>query len=72
MSQAFPGVHATQVPVPLQTPPVQGVVFGVGVAVSTHCRVPVAQDHVPTTQGFGLVAHVPPAAHAVQAPALQT
>jgi hypothetical protein len=72
VTHTTPAVQATHVP-PLQTRSVpQPVPFGIGVAVSTQVCVPVAQEFVPTTQGFGFVAQVPPAVHEPQTPLLHT
>jgi hypothetical protein len=72
--QASPAVHAVHWPVALQTRFVpQSVPLGSGTAgLSTQVCVPVAQEKMPVRQGSGLVVQVPPAAHAVHEPALQT
>jgi hypothetical protein len=73
VEQARPAVHSRHAPAPSQKSPVpQGVVEGLGTAVSTHTWAPVVQEKVPTTQGFGFVEQVPPATHPTQAPALHT
>jgi len=67
--QESPVVHATHVPEPLQTWFVPQVVPAVMlVVVLMHVCVPVEQSSVPATQGFGLVAHVPPAVQALHVP----
>jgi hypothetical protein len=71
-SQARPAVHAEQTP-PLQTWSVpQLVPFGSGVAVLTHCRVPVVQEVRPVRHGSGSSVQATPATQALQTPPLQT
>ena len=68
----MPAVQALQTPA-LQTWFVPQVVpFALAVLVLTQVSAPVAQEFVPTTQGFGFVAQVTPAVHALQAPLLHT
>jgi hypothetical protein len=70
--QAASATQATHAP-PLQTWSVpHDVPFAICVPVSMQVCVPVAQENVPATHGFGLVAHVPPDTHAEQRPPLQT
>ena len=75
--QARLAVHATHAPVPLQTSSTaattsQAVPGAIGVAVSTHCCVPVVQLVTPATHRFGFEAQASPAVQALQVPPLQT
>jgi hypothetical protein len=67
-----PASHAPHTPALQTMPAPQLVPFAIGVAESTHCDVPVAQEVTPATQGLGLPVHERFAAHVEQAPPLQT
>ncbi len=67
--QALPATHMPQKPFASQTCPEPHAVPAFFGAPSTHTAAPVVHDVRPLRQaGFGLVVHVVPSAHAVQAP----
>ena len=70
--QARPAVQVVHAP-PLQTRSgPQLVPFAFGVALSTHCCVPVAQEKTPSRHGSWFVGQEPPATQPTHAPPLQT
>jgi hypothetical protein len=64
-----PPLHTSSPAVPFVS---QAVPFATGVAVSTHCCVPVAQEVVPARHASGFVAQERPAVQATHVPLLQT
>jgi hypothetical protein len=71
--QVDPAVHATHVPLPLQTMFVPHVVPAVLLPLSTQVVAPVMQDVIPVRQTPGLLVQVDPAVQATHVPApLQT
>jgi hypothetical protein len=65
-----PLLHATQVPLPLQTPPVHGLP-AVLLVVAVHADIPLPHAVVPFMQALEGV-HVSPGVHAEQVPLEQT
>jgi hypothetical protein len=70
---AVPRLHCTHEPAPSQNPPAQAAPAPIGIVVSTHTCVPVAQEKTPCLHGVGFVVQVPPCEQATHMPAeLQT